>query len=45
VDHLNGVLFIDRMDEQTRSDLNKEIKAIKAATRKRIEAAKLQKKD
>lgn len=37
VDHLNGVLFIDRMDEDTRAALEPELKALKKRTR---EAAK-----
>jgi len=37
VDHLNGVLFIDRMDEAVRATLEPEIKALKKRTR---EAAK-----
>jgi peptide deformylase len=37
VDHLNGVLFIDRMDKQVRVKLDPAIKALAKATR---EAAK-----
>lgn len=33
IDHLNGVLFIDRMDKKTRASLDPEIKALAKATR------------
>lgn len=33
VDHLNGVLFIDRMDEATRARLEPELKELRRATR------------
>ena len=35
VDHLNGVLFIERMDKKTRQSLDDEVKALAAATRER----------
>jgi peptide deformylase len=33
VDHLNGVLFIDRMDKKTRSSIEEEVKALAKETR------------
>jgi len=33
LDHLNGVLFIDRMDKKTRAGLDPAIKALAKATR------------
>lgn len=33
VDHLNGVLFIDRMEKKTRAELDADIKALAKATR------------
>lgn len=33
VDHLNGILFIDRMDSETRSDLRPEIEELQAETK------------
>ena len=33
VDHLNGILFIDRMDSETRSDLRPEIDELQAETK------------
>ena len=33
VDHLNGILFIDRMNSGTRSELKPELEALQAATR------------
>ena len=33
VDHLNGVLFIDRMDKKTRSAIDEEVKALAKETR------------
>ena len=39
VDHLNGVLFIDRMDKNTRAEVDEAVrtlaKATKAATKKK----------
>ncbi|MBX3734078.1 MAG: peptide deformylase [Verrucomicrobiae bacterium] len=32
-DHLNGILFIDRMDSETRSELKDELETLQAATR------------
>jgi peptide deformylase len=36
VDHLNGVLFIDRMDSKTRSEVRDEVDTLQAETRKRL---------
>lgn len=36
VDHLNGILFIDRMDRATREELRPELEALQAATRARL---------
>ena len=33
LDHLNGILFIDRMDTETRSDLKPEIEELQAETK------------
>ena len=33
VDHLNGVLFIDRMDKKTRSEIDEEVKALARETK------------
>lgn len=41
VDHLNGVLFIDRMDKKTRAALDPEIKALAKATRAEAKALSL----
>jgi peptide deformylase len=38
-DHLNGILFIDRMDRKTRNELRPELEALQAETRKALEAA------
>lgn len=38
VDHLNGVLFIDRMDSATRRDVQAEIDGIAAETKERLAA-------
>lgn len=35
-DHLNGILFIDRMDRRTKQDLKPEIDDIQAATKKAL---------
>jgi len=43
-DHLNGILFIDRMDSETKADLKPEYQAIEAATKAEIQKkAKLKK--
>ena len=36
VDHLNGVLFIDRMDSETRSEVRDEVDTLQAETKKRL---------
>lgn len=36
VDHLNGILFIDRMDKATREELRTELEALQAATRAQL---------
>jgi peptide deformylase len=33
VDHLNGVLFIDRMDKKTRSEIDDDVKALAKETK------------
>jgi peptide deformylase len=35
-DHLNGILFIDRMDSETKSDLKPEYEALQIATKKAL---------
>jgi peptide deformylase len=37
-DHLNGILFIDRMDKQTKDELRPEMDALQAETRAQLEA-------
>lgn len=39
VDHLNGILFIDRMDRKTKDELRPDLEALQAATRQRNKAA------
>jgi peptide deformylase len=36
VDHLNGVLFIDRMDSKNRTEVKGEVESLQAETRKRL---------
>ncbi len=36
VDHLNGILFIDRMDASSRQELDEEIKTLQAETKSRM---------
>ncbi len=36
VDHLNGLLFIDRMDSATRADVKPDVEALMAATKARL---------
>lgn len=36
VDHLNGVLFIDRMDSENRAEVKDEVEILQAATKKRL---------
>lgn len=40
VDHLNGILFIDRMDKETKEKLQDELDALQAATKAEIKEAK-----
>lgn len=40
VDHLNGILFIDRMATETRRELKPELEALQAATKAALQAAK-----
>jgi peptide deformylase len=40
VDHLNGVLFIDRMEKKVRTELDESVKALAKATRDAVKAAK-----
>lgn len=35
-DHLNGILFIDRMDKKTKAELQPELDALQAATKKAL---------
>jgi len=39
-DHLNGLLFIDRMDKQIKADLKPELDELQAATKAELKAAK-----
>jgi len=41
-DHLNGLLFIDRMDKQTKAELKAELDELQAATKAELKAAKKQ---
>jgi peptide deformylase len=40
VDHLNGILFIDRMDRKTKSELRDELDALQAETKAALETAR-----
>jgi peptide deformylase len=40
VDHLNGILFIDRMDTETKLELKAELDALQADTKARLKAKK-----
>lgn len=42
VDHLNGILFIDRMDKKTKEELQPELDALQAETKAELAAAKKQ---
>jgi peptide deformylase len=42
-DHLNGILFIDRMDRKTKSELRDELDALQAETKAALEAVKKKK--
>ena len=39
VDHLNGILFIDRMSRKTKSELRPELDELQAKTKAELEAA------
>ncbi len=39
VDHLNGILFIDRMDRKTKDELRPELDALQAATKAELQEA------
>lgn len=41
-DHLNGILFIDRMDKKTKEELKPELDALQAETKAELAAAKKQ---
>jgi peptide deformylase len=43
VDHLNGILFIDRMDRKTKSELRDELDALQAETKAALETARRRK--
>jgi peptide deformylase len=40
VDHLNGILFIDRMDRKTKEDLRPELEDLQADTREGLQQAR-----
>ena len=40
VDHLNGILFIDRMDRKTKAELRDELDALQATTKAALEAGR-----
>jgi peptide deformylase len=42
-DHLNGILFIDRMDRKSKNELRDELDALQAETKAALEAAKKKK--
>ena len=39
-DHLNGLLFIDRMDKQTKADLKPEVDDLQVQTKTELKSAK-----
>ena len=41
VDHLNGILFIDRMDKKTKEELRPELEALQAETKAELQEQKL----
>jgi peptide deformylase len=43
VDHLNGILFIDRMDKKTKEEVRSEIDELQAETKARLAAARKKK--
>jgi peptide deformylase len=40
VDHLNGILFIDRMDKATKDELRPQLDALQAATKAELQKQK-----
>jgi peptide deformylase len=38
VDHLNGILFIDRMDRRTKEELRPQLEDLQAKTRENLQA-------
>jgi peptide deformylase len=40
VDHLNGILFIDRMSRKTKMELQEELDILQQATKAELQAAK-----
>jgi len=40
IDHLNGILFIDRMDKQTKEELRPQLEALQAATKTELQKGK-----
>jgi peptide deformylase len=40
VDHLNGILFIDRMDRKTKENLRAELDHLQAETREALQSAR-----
>lgn len=40
VDHLNGILFIDRMDSKTRGEVKPDVEELQAVTKARLQAKK-----
>jgi len=40
VDHLNGILFIDRMEKAAYSEIKKEVQALKKETKAKINKPK-----
>jgi peptide deformylase len=40
IDHLNGILFIDRMDRKTKAELRSDLDALQATTKAMLEAAR-----
>jgi peptide deformylase len=43
VDHLNGILFIDRMDRKTKNELRDELDLLQAETKAALESSKKKK--
>jgi peptide deformylase len=40
IDHLNGILFIDRMDRKTKAELRDELDELQATTKAALEVAR-----